>query len=1447
VIKDPRLSVTAEFWASVAAVDVSLVPLRDPLEVAQSLRHRNGMAPSRAAALWTRYTLDAVIKLPNAKIVPLADLTSGSKDAVIELAKLVGLSSGVDAAIAVAADRSRTWAPDSVFVPPTDDPDFAFARSLFSILSSGVDVDDLRPSLQRLASQWGVARLVDPEDLLTNDDSDMHKVAIRAAAEKLASLQHIAEKERISSAELRSERDEARRRVRMREAELGEANDRLKTLDSTVADLRKAVTDVEQAAEISRAAAQAERDEIQRTLSAATAERDEIQRTLSAATAERDEIQRKHETTQSALTASAAAADEQSRRARSAERQYERLVHRRSVRVALGVARPFRPAIRVVRSVRRRRSPRTSSVTSARSSDKERGGTQLSVRSRPTHVGRDGARPHGWADIVSRLTASPRVTVVVPVFNAPDDVERCLALLIQWTPVRHDILVIDDASTDERIGPILHRFSNSPNVRLLANPSNLGFTATVNRGFASTSGDVILLNSDARVGPNWVTNLRVAAYSGDRIASASAVSDNAGAFSLPETGTNAPTGLDEASLARLYSHRSKRPWPMTPTGHGFCMFVRRDALADVGVFDIEQFPRGYGEENDWSLRASKKGWSHVVDDATMVFHANAASFDPSAKKELVAQARERIDKLHPEYTSLVQKFLSVDMQPIRQEARVTDALARQIADQTDKARRVVRPRLLSIVQAGRGGTPKTNQDLMTALQSDWDTWILTSDARRIQLFHVVGDQLELVEEAVSETQLGSNRATDPVYREFVSRVLLTTGFELVHVRHLFKHSQDDVPEILQAIDLPAVLSFHDYYWVCPNVHLLDERGDFCGGHCTAGAGDCDHPVPGATMTRPLKHDWVHQWRADARGRFGAFDAFVTTTQTAKEVLVEHYPELVARKINVIPHGRDLDDEPSVAVTPDPKRIRIAVIGNLSGAKGGQFLRRLLTLDKKKQLDVHVLGDCEPEFADLRCTFHGRYERSAFSATLAPIKPSFAALLSVWPETWSHTLTEAWSVGLPVLVTQEGGALEERVAQHGGGWIIDAHDPESALAEIIRISHDADEWEHQAGLASVDHLTSVDQMADSYREVYAKALSRRSLDHLFVDVRVLTDQAGKAPGSAHVRALRRFEHPTIRRSVSALVNSGNVLDGDKRGVPDIVWLERNAISPGAAAEAIVRRERYGSKIVVDLDDDLLHEEGLPDQFARYVPTMRQLVGIADLVTVSTPFLATVVAEWSDRVEVLENQLDESLWGPLNPEGTPRKAADRSLDILYMGTATHADDLELLREPLERLRREHSTSVRLHVVGGRRPGPDEWFDRIHVPDDSKEYPAFVKWLRSIGVRFDFAVAPLVDSEFTRSKSDLKFLEYAALGLPAIFSDRPAYRATVTDGVDGHLVGDDSDDWLRSLQNMSSSEHRDALRLAAMTHVAHRTIGSTSGAFVDMLERTMNASDTNSPIDG
>lgn len=275
-----------------------------------------------------------------------------------------------------------------------------------------------------------------------------------------------------------------------------------------------------------------------------------------------------------------------------------------------------------------------------------------------------------YVPAAARIGLTPRTTVVIPVYNAPEEVRDCITSVIRHTDLSRDrVLVIDDGSPDPAVGPMLAAFDGMPGLTIRRNSPNIGYTRTINLGITEAgTDDVVLLNSDTVVTPKWLEGLRATAYSRPRVATVTAMSDNAGAFSFPvfnETCRKpAHLGHDDYALLLLQATQDCVA-PEVPTGSGFCLFIRRALVDDCGLFDHEGFPRGYGEENDFCMRALKAGWVNLVSPCAFVYHIRTASFK-GEKAGLVIAGVDVVTKRYPDYASLVKAaFAMPEMAALR--------------------------------------------------------------------------------------------------------------------------------------------------------------------------------------------------------------------------------------------------------------------------------------------------------------------------------------------------------------------------------------------------------------------------------------------------------------------------------------------------------------------------------------------------------------------------------------------------------------------------------------------------------------------------------------------------------------------------------------------------------------------------------------------------------------
>ncbi len=255
------------------------------------------------------------------------------------------------------------------------------------------------------------------------------------------------------------------------------------------------------------------------------------------------------------------------------------------------------------------------------------------------------------------------VDIIVPVYRGLAETRRCLeSVLGHPQQSRYELVVIDDASPEPELAAWLDSLAADRRITLLRHVANAGFVTAANHGLAlHPDRDVVLLNSDTEVNGDWLDRLVRCACADERIGTVTPFSNNATICSYPRFGQDnpLPDGLSLAELDALFCRANAGRWLEIPTAVGFCMYMRRSCLAAVGELDERHFGWGYGEENDFCMRASKAGWRHVLCADTFVYHVGGVSFSDRAA-QLQAQAQLTLATLHPEYPTQIQEFIRQD-------------------------------------------------------------------------------------------------------------------------------------------------------------------------------------------------------------------------------------------------------------------------------------------------------------------------------------------------------------------------------------------------------------------------------------------------------------------------------------------------------------------------------------------------------------------------------------------------------------------------------------------------------------------------------------------------------------------------------------------------------------------------------------------------------------------
>ncbi len=609
------------------------------------------------------------------------------------------------------------------------------------------------------------------------------------------------------------------------------------------------------------------------------------------------------------------------------------------------------------------------------------------------------------------------VDVVVPVHGDEAATRACFQALLSHdpgTPMR--VVVIEDASPEPGIVRLLEELAGQRRIALIRNPGNLGFVRSVNIGMAAHSGrDVVLLNADTVVAPGWLARLRKAACRETGTGTVTPWSNDATICSYPAANSPTPlTGLDIGALDRLVARTLPDATCPIPTAVGFCMYIRRACLAQTGWFDADAFGTGYGEENDFCLRASALGWRHLIALDVFVGHIGGGSFG-AAKQARINAALAVLESRYPGYDADIQAFIAAN--PLRD--------ARQRLDMAQVSGSGQRPLLILCADLG-GGTNRFIQQVIAARPgSGGDTVILRPEK--------------------GESTGSSRLRLELPNRPDLTNLIYDTQADIETLRQDLIHLGVTEMELHHAARLPAALLpvlaswfpyrayVHDYGWICPRYNLVDGTGRYCGEPAVQ---ECDRCVAthGDLMEVGMP---VSQWRMLTRPILAAALSVGCSCQSTANRMRRYVPEA---RYAVSPA------EPVALPThlPFPPRaageaLRLVVPGAIGAVKGYDVLLACAADAKRRSLPLRfqVLGysmDDDALAATGRVDIIGQYEEDEVPALLAQLRPHAAFLPSVWPETWCYALTHVITAGLFVAAF-DLGAQAERLRAAGRGLLL----------------------------------------------------------------------------------------------------------------------------------------------------------------------------------------------------------------------------------------------------------------------------------------------------------------------------------------------------------------------------------------------------------------------------
>ncbi len=627
-----------------------------------------------------------------------------------------------------------------------------------------------------------------------------------------------------------------------------------------------------------------------------------------------------------------------------------------------------------------------------------------------------------WQDLlpsknkeVPLTETNKNVSIVIPIYRDVSTTKACVeSVLNSKSKTAYKLLLINDCSPEEEMFSYLSSLTGDSRVEVHTNKTNLGFVGTVNKGMSLyPASDVILLNSDTLVSDFWIDRLIAHAARKENIGTITPFSNNATICNYPDIDgfQEFPEGESLASYNQAFYQANLGRSVEIPTAVGFCMFISRACLKQLGLFDQETFGRGYGEENDFCLRASKMGWKHLLAADTFVYHKGEVSFAKESSPSKLA-ATKILRELYPDYDSLIIRHLERD-----------PAFAFRLAATAARYRQQKKPVVLIITHALGGGTEKHIQQLRTMLQDKAAFLVL----RPALMPKDSGDFVLEFENQEKKIQfiVNSNNSEN-----FAFEFLKTFGISKIHVHHTIG-IPFNIVNLAKRLDVSFDFTIHDYFTICPQITLTNEKGDYCEEPAAAACNLCiaKRPTWGAVD--------ITSWREKNRELVLKAEHVICPSNDVRLRMQKYIPDV---KYFVVPHLVPKNTNIAFKIPKLGKNdpLRVAIIAALWPHKGSNLVLETAKMIKERNqnIELNLIGYFNKDQADQASqllNITGEFCDEDLKKLIEQNNPHLIWFPARCPETFSFTLSEAIESGRPILCSALG-ALTERLENRDWTWM-----------------------------------------------------------------------------------------------------------------------------------------------------------------------------------------------------------------------------------------------------------------------------------------------------------------------------------------------------------------------------------------------------------------------------
>ena len=638
------------------------------------------------------------------------------------------------------------------------------------------------------------------------------------------------------------------------------------------------------------------------------------------------------------------------------------------------------------------------------------------------------------------LKTDKPIDILLSVYNGMEFLPKLFESIFNNTTMPYRLIIVDNGNTDKQVLNFLDNLKNShPNIVFIRIEKNVGFIKAMNHAMQKAENHFVLLNTDTELPSFWLERLIYPIIKYDDIASTTPFTNSGTVCSFPIFCKDSPI-FDDYKVEELdkifqYVKPFKFYQPM-PSGVGFCMGMNYNVAQKIGHFDWETFGKGYGDENDWCMRASYLGYKNIIVPNLFVYHKHGAIYGNKEKMELLDVNLKKLDKKHPDYFPMVKEYIEKDpCQGVRDFVTVLASLKK--SEQ--------KPVLLISHSLGGGANFYLNDKIKTLLNNDEKVFVLTyMDYKKILNLDFYYKQYK--------ANFRLKNIND------ISLLFDFTSFKEIFINTLVSFSSvlstlDILKHIKETHKARINIPIHDFFPVCSSYNLLDYEGNYCYLKDISKCQECLDINPAGASLSDKQDRNIENWRLKWKEVLEISDEIICFSNSSREIIEKVFPSLKNKdSFNVIPHKVDYIRTPVVFT----EMVNIGILGNIGHNKGSVLIKKMTKIIDQKNLNIRfvIIGNMfeRDKVESNHLSITSDYSREYVDEYIQKYNIDFFFLPSIWPETFSYTTEEIMQLDFP-LVCFNLGAQAERVKHYPKGLILDKIDADYAINKLIEFYAD----------------------------------------------------------------------------------------------------------------------------------------------------------------------------------------------------------------------------------------------------------------------------------------------------------------------------------------------------------------------------------------------------------